>query len=467
MDNFGDTLPPSPTERLLRLWEELTHDPERQAMECALYCQNHAPQLATWLKTKIYADLPDTLLKKLLFHTTAPDGRIEALTILSGMTAGNSSQRPPATASPRPTPQARAGRKAKQQPTGFHDAYKAIFGITPKIVAATSERTLRSDPELGRLTIPLHIAHQYRFWIVGREITRKDTGSGCITKPELKRQLAFYGIPYTERHVRRILADGEGRFWRQDKKHPERLYLQSWKRVSLSIVALAQDHGIEIGYNRPGAHEQLVDVSGSLEAWEGRLYAAWIAHRDGTDGVSISRARQAALFGRSEKTIRQWEKRHLKKTLTKRTDYEQHPDDMRSFDELYDLQHHIPNHAEAYTTATRHGIVERRYWQRPNSYTSRICPHAHRGQARKVRSAVNGVFSAETDGGTRRTNYTAKAHYKRVRSRKFRLGQDGDVMEPVHVYLGMNRRRGVWELMLPDPADPYPKTSMGDRRVIR
>lgn len=468
LDSSGDTLHLSPTANIMLLWEALSSDPERQAMECALYCQSQTPQLASWLKAKIYAELPDTLLKKLLFHSPIPDGRIQALTILSGIGEGIRPKRPSDQANA-PAPSQKVGRRKPSPVNGFNDTYHSIFGVSPQIVAAPRERCLRNDPELGRLVIPLHLAHQYRFWIVGREMTREAEGSGCIYKGQLKHRLAFYGIPYTDRHFRRLLAAGEGQFWRQDQKHLERLYLLSWKQVSLNILALAEESGIEVGYNRPGAHQQLIDVSGSLEVWEARLYSGWIAHRDRTDGVSISRACQAALFGRSEKTIRQWEQRHLKGVVRKRTDYEQHPDDQRSQDELYDLQNYIPDHAEDYTAATEKGQVTRRFWQRPNTYTSTVSAHAHRGQARKVRKAVNGAISAETDGGPWRTNYTAQAHYKRVRSRKFRVGEDGDVMQPVHVYMGVDRRSGagVWELTIPDPGYPYPRTRVNERLFKR
>jgi hypothetical protein len=444
------------------VWADLAHDPEHQALDCALLCEQEAPQLAAWLKARIYAQLPDSLLKELLFHAPT-DGRIRALSLLSALTE---TRHPSARSIPTTRPK-RAGHREPQQSTGFQEAYQQIFGVRPQIVA--SECRLRSDPELGRLTVALSRAHQYRFWIVGREMTRQADGSGCIPKADLRAKLAFYQVDASDRHIRRILSGGEGLFWRQDRKHPERLYLISWKQVSLKLLALAEAQKVEIGFNRPGAHEQLVDVSGSLQAWEARLYAAWIAHRDGAEGISISRACQAGLFGRSEKTIRQWEKRYLRTLVTKRADYEQHPDDQRTPDELYDLQNYIPDHAEPYTAATKQGRVQRRAWQRPNTYTSSIDSHTHHGQARKVRKAVNDAMSAEPDGGPWRSNYTVEQHLKRVKSRKFRQGEDGDVMRPVHVYIGLDRRHGVgvWELMPPDPAAPYPKTRPNERRARR
>ena len=108
------------------------------------------------------------------------------------------------------------------------------------------------------------------------------------------------------------------------------------------------------------------------------------------------------------------------------------------------------------------GVAQRRAWQRPNTYCSKIAAHAHRGQARRVRKRVNGAISAETDSGPWRRNYTIDAHVKRVKSHKFRMGEDGDVERLVHVLLGERSGRGVWELVKPDPGAPYPKTRVGE-----
>jgi hypothetical protein len=401
------------------------------------------------LKAKIHASLPDTLLKQLLFGSDPTDGRLQALNLLAQCAPSK-----PESASVLPSipkPANRAGASS--------DAYETIFGVPLQVVANTEERCLRSDPELGRLAVALHLAPQYRLWIVAREVDRAAGGSGYVQKSVLIKQLAFYRIKYTDRRLRKLMAAGEGTFWRQ---HHDRLYLVAWRQVALNLILQAEAAGIPIGFNKPGARQQLVDVSGGLETWQARLYAAWIAYRAGESGLSIARATQAALFGRSEKTIRQWEKQHLSGVVSKRYDYEQHPDDHCTQDELYERQHQIPDHATVYTAVTGQGIVKRRRWQRPNTYFSRITAHAHRGQARDVRKRVNCAISADTDSGPWRSNYTVDAHVKRVKGRKFRLGEDGDVERLVHVLLGERTGRGIWELVMPDPGCPYPKMSVGE-----
>jgi hypothetical protein len=447
------------------LWAEHATAPQQQALVCAEFCRTHAPHLAEWLKARIYAMLPDSLLTELLLRQP-DDGRIQALNQLAQLHSAHDINPEPPVTSPSPARTKRVGGKSqKSQTSDFDEGYRAIFGVTLRVEAEEDERRLRSDPELGRLTIALRQAHAYRFWVVAQEMNRRAEGRGYIHKSDLYQQLRYYGIHYTDRQFRRILAAGQDLFWRQDRKHRERLYLVSWQQVSLKIVEQAETRGYEVGWNRPGARQQLVDVSGGLEGWEGKLYASWIGYRAGEGGLSISRVRQAALFGRSEKTIRKWERCHLQGIVTKRVDYEQHPDDLCTQEELYDRQGFIPDHAQPYTATTPGGERQRRYWRRPNTYLAVRDPHAHHGQARKVRRAVNHAISAEADGGPWRENYTAEQHRRRVKSHKFRRGEDGDVNRPVHVFIGKRGSTGVWELVVPDPAFPYPQTRPNERRM--
>ena len=444
-----------PIDQIERLWSDLAHDPAQQALACAALCRDSPPQLAAWLKAKILADLPDTLFKQLVFAEPL-DGRIEALNILAEVHAP---PRPQAT--PKTIPSSKTAKRGEQG-----NQQLSLCGIPIRVIADNADRQLRSDPELGRLAIALWLAHQYRLWIVARELDRQSGGPGCVTKSQLKKKLKFYGITYTDRQLRRLFALGEGIFWRQDRKHRDRLYLISWQNAGLNLVTQAQAQGIEIGFNRPGTPQQLVEVSGSLQAWQARLYAAWIGYRAGEEGLSIARNTQARLFNRSPKTIRQWERHYLQGIVTKRYDYEQHPDEVRSQNALYDLQPHIPAHAQPYSTFTNQGRVQRRYWQRPNTYTSAIQSHRHRGQARKVRQKVNaGVSADQPTADPQRQNYTLATHRKRVKSQRFRQGLDGDVMAPVHVYLGEYQGRGIWELMVPDPGAPDPVTTRQDREL--
>jgi hypothetical protein len=426
-------------------WQALEDHPGQQALACAVWCVAHAPEQAGWLKQRIYAALSDNQLKDLLFRNPT-DGRIQALNLLAQV------HQPDKKRVVQPPVPPKAAKPVAETKT----SYERLFGVPLRVVAPEEERTVRIDPEVGRLAIALHLVPQLRLWLVARKLDQQ--GRGCIQKSDLIQLLTHFGIYYTARQYRRLFATGAGLFWRQDRHNPERLYLLSWQRVSQILLEKAPDSG----YNRPGAYQQVIDVSGSLAAFQARLYAAWIAYRGREDGVSIARSTLAGLFNRSPRTLRQWE-RQLGGIIKVRHDYEQHPDDACSPDELYDIQNHIPDHAQPYTTLTPQGSVQRRRWQRSNTYTSSISAHDYRGQARKVRRHLNSVTPAGTDGGPSRMNYSVAAHRKRVRSYKFRRGDAGDVMQPVHVFLGQNRA-GVWELMCPDPARPEPRTGFLDWR---
>ena len=195
--------------------------------------------------------------------------------------------------------------------------FQALFGVRPVIVAQPliTVSEVRSnaqtayfqvDPELGRLCVVLHRAPELRIWAVIRQYVREHDGSGWIDRPSLLDALKAQGIAYTSRHLRRILADGEGLFWNVTR---ERVYMRSWAHVAalLTNMALATHSG-RIERNRPGTREMYVLVDGSLEQWEATLYAAWLAYRN---NPTISRSELSHLFGRDKTTLRHWEQARL------------------------------------------------------------------------------------------------------------------------------------------------------------
>jgi hypothetical protein len=84
--------------------------------------------------------------------------------------------------------------------------------------------------------------------------------------------------------------------------------------------------------------------------------------------------------------------------------------------------------------------VVRVYWQLPNTYHALIETHPHKGQAARVRKAVNGNAPAsKKQGGQHRLYFTPDQLKRRFRSLKFRMGLAGDVNKPVYVFLGEHR----------------------------
>jgi len=299
--------------------------------------------------------------------------------------------------------------------------------------------SLRVDAELGRLAIAQSWAAEFRLWIVGRDITRNNGGSGVVSKTALKDRLRALGVSYVPRHYNRLLAQGSGVFWHLNGSQ---IYLRSIVNVARDLVEASPTLD-----NLPGVREVYVDVSGSLEQWEAMLYAGWMAYRGYTRDVTIARETLAQLFHRHENTFLRWEETHLSLIISKRTNYAQCPDVEHYFP-------YLPDHAQAYVAKTyyKNRVREeiRLRWQLPNSYHAAITYHERRGQAANVRKALNAKYPAYTKRGGHCLRYLPSFEkLKRLyRSIKFRKGLLGDVRKPVYVYRGEHRRtkHGIFEI---------------------
>ncbi len=436
---------------LNHLWDSLAADPPRQALESAEWCIAVAPHLADALSAKILASLPDSLLKQLLFKPTSLeiDGRIAALNALAHAKA---------TYVPDPNHQIQAAAKLQKcqlptkRGTAKHAAaatFEEIFEVTPKILPVCEQKPVRVDWELGRLSISLQLAHQFRLWVLARDITRNESGSGVITRRSLWQKVQAYRISMTKRHFNRLLKDGYGLFWFCVGK---RLYLRGIQPVSAIMTGLAREQGVITETNLPGNRDVLLDPSGSLEGWEAMLYAGWVAGRGekGRWDVTVARETLEGLFGRDATTLRRWETNRLQHIISVQHNIAQYvsDDDEASIDDL-------PDHAQPYLAQIRttEGIAQevRLMWQMANTYHSTIKTHAHKGQAGKVRKASRSIDDNPAGikrGGQARLYFQSPKKLKdRQRSRKFRTGQLGDVNQRVYVYLGQHERskRGVFE----------------------
>jgi hypothetical protein len=300
------------------------------------------------------------------------------------------------------------------------------------------------DPEMARLTIFLDCASELRLWVVARELSRLDEGSGVISKKTLKKQLLAYGIRYTPRHVNRLLERGEGLFWYAAEN--QNIYVRSWINLALELARRADARGMELEGNKPGVRQMLLDISGSLEHWEAAIYAGWISHRD---GLTIARETLSQLFGREPNTIRRWEAERLKDDqISIRRNYVQCSDPDRYFYYLPDYT--VAYLARMYWEGKLYTEVRLR-WQMPNSYFSATFSTAHKGQASKVRKAINAEYPPYSKrGGQCSLRYvmSPKKLKRLCRSLKFRMGLLGDVYRPFYVFLGEHRRtrQGIFEI---------------------
>ena len=268
--------------------------------------------------------------------------------------------------------------------------------VTP-ITIDHSGYTVRVDPEMGRLAIIAHRAHQFRLWAMCRDLSKvRDAkgkligSSGKTTRQALREQLKRLDSAPSNYHLNRLIRQGEGLFWNASRTH---IYPRKPAHVAKGLVELvSQTHPEALHTNKAGVRDVYLSPMGTLEQWEAMLYAGWMAHRE---DPTIARDTLSMLFGRTPQTLRNWENHRLQDILTIRPNYAQ----ALVEDDIIPT---LPEHAQAY--ATRDGDI-RLTWRIANSYRVKgIKQHPHKGQAFKVRHTVNLTLNRSADtGGTHRS----------------------------------------------------------------
>lgn len=237
--------------------------------------------------------------------------------------------------------------------------------------------TIRVDPELARISIGLHLASEFRLWLVARAINRQNDGSGKVSKQEFKATLRKFGIVYTRQHLRRLFNTGKHLFWNENKKF---FYIRSSQHVARQLTQRAIDENPDLLENRAGVIDVLLSPAGSLEQWEATIYAGWLYYRN---NPTISREVLSKLFNRTADTLRYWESEQLTKTVSVRKNYAQ-------CDSADVWEKFRPETTLSYVARTQDGEKARFLWQISNTYIVKgIKEHSHQGQAKKVRKAVN------------------------------------------------------------------------------
>ena len=366
------------------VWLDLANSPKQQALVCSELCLEKAPQLADWLKGKILAQITDRELLQLIKPPTI-DERILALNRLCEYSAPPA---PPRPASPKinqiDRSEAKRAGRSKSQLTDFQANYQIIYGVIPETLPEVPSE-IRVEPELGRASIFLHVAAEFRVYVIAREITRSGDGSGRTTKKALKKWMKAYGQDYSREHLSRLLRAGEGLFWNRSYKD---IYIRNPAHVAASMAEI--DPSV-FTTNKPGVRDMYLSPTGSLEQWEAMLYAAWLAYRE---NPTIARETLAHLFNRSADTLRLWEEKHLSGLVTVRANYAQCPHPNLEDDRYFE---HIPEHSQAYRGYVQFQgkwtEVIRFYWRTCNTYQVKgIRQHHRKGQAPQVRKRINDVL---------------------------------------------------------------------------
>lgn len=308
---------------------------------------------------------------------------------------------------------------------------------------------IRLDPELGRLSITLKQAHFLRVWCVLRHVVRNRDGSGKVNRREIPKTLKQFGIKHSRRHINRIIQQGEGIYWNAT---PTLLYIRSSSHVAKMLTQMALEvYPDGVSTNKPGVRDVLLDPKGTLEEWEAQIYKGWLTHRE---NPTISREVLSILFNRTPETLRRWEQVRLGDQVIIRSNYAQQTDDEWTIDKHF---HHIPEHAVVYARKTKHQNKFGFRWRISNTYKTRYCrQHPHKGQASKVRRAVNRVL--EQPANQRRGGLPVrKLYFETAKSLRAYLDKHEGVYQ---LWRGENKQgHGIFEVN----SEGYAQTKANER----
>jgi hypothetical protein len=250
------------------------------------------------------------------------------------------------------------------------------------------------DVGLAPLVNHLDLIPAYRIYLIAQQLNRSALdGRGWLTVAELQQALAAFGLDYSPRRFNMLIKEGSDLFWRirpcerGEKTGEKRLYLAGyirvWERLGKRLFRINPDLNLLDTY-RPIKYAAFVDVSGSLQQFKSRLYAAWITTRTKSETFHASREFIGTLWNVCDNTLRQWESLSPVNVTPCYAEYAGN-----------DPRFRPPKHAYLY--ARKDGSLAIT-WQLPNTYSIKdkhqIERHGASGQSRKARKAHNHTIKA-------------------------------------------------------------------------
>jgi len=262
------------------------------------------------------------------------------------------------------------------------------------------------------------------------------------TEGALRNECERRGICYGNKHWARLMEAGQGNYW--DLLPDGRLFYVGYKRISVRLTQNTDHPALD----KPGGKRVWIPVSRRIarklghadytaETWRALLMCAFIATK-GADWI-VSNHTLANISGAGIRTIQRWKRQLRRAGLLSHKQVEAQTDELDP--------ERIPDRATSYVALEVDYRGKRKAthwrWQLPNAYTAKLVVHAHKGQARKVRGAVNTAIREiasdppnSSDGGSmieRRyfDDAAAQARYTRRRgtgkaNRYTRQGYDHD-----------------------------------------
>jgi len=196
------------------------------------------------------------------------------------------------------------------------------------------------------------------------------------------------GICYSDKHWQRLMEAGQGLYW---SLLPDgRLFYVGYKRISVRLTQNTDHPALD----KPGGKRVWIPVGRriarklghaafTVEAWRSLLMCAFIATK-GPDWIASNHT-LGNITGAHIDTVKRWKRKLRRAGLLSHKQVEAQQDGVDP-DRIPD--HAIPYEALEVDYRGKRKVTHWR-WQLPNAYTSKLQVHAHRGQARKVRGAVN------------------------------------------------------------------------------
>jgi hypothetical protein len=242
----------------------------------------------------------------------------------------------------------------------------------PKSVLRRSDYYCKIEPAIARAaTLAGNDAEIQAYAIARQYDSDKQNGQGWIALDDLKELLSKFGVGEGKNFYRLLKSVEKAGFWElREKRGIKRVFIWSPRKIGTLVLSRLSDEQLEDFYGNqlPGSGREIwVDCSCGRQEFRGRLMDAWFEQRS-EEGVKISNARLAQLWGVTTRTILNRRKRV---GLTGTANY---ADGDASI---------APAHAVE-------GDSGKMKWQMVNTYvaTNETRRHSHAGQQSKVRKAA-------------------------------------------------------------------------------
>lgn len=270
---------------------------------------------------------------------------------------------------------ARADLQSKPLKTNENKSHLPVTTVAQ----VNANEGVKHYPSLGVAALEQKLTGCYQIWLIALHLESEQDGK--LHLPRL-RQFVSEKLGWSDRHLRRILAQGEGQFWKRGSSN--RLFRIGAKSLAVSLGTARVD-----GYPIILPSSVLTAGRGDFNA---HLFAAF--HSGRRKSKPISQEKIEDKTGISERTQRHY----CQKARVRRIPVYSIGERVNKQNQQDKLQDELWNRGRScfvfIDRAGRHGQPGKQYisWRLPNMY-GRIHEQAARGRVKKINSYLNLVRS--------------------------------------------------------------------------